>query len=172
MVRSQMFKSMITRVAGGEVVVQIEAFQEEVVVEHLCSKSKVPILSLGPWMLNFASVAITRTNGRGSAIVTPSVPTGPRANRPLDPAIDPNREYGYKTKRGGRAFTMSYSDGKAAPVDRTLGRGQTPNDARATMVGSTVRVAPASRSKGTSEYSEPPRAPRKYGIALFHCTFS
>jgi len=183
MARFQLFNSIITRVLGGEEEVQVEAFQEEVVVERLCSKSKVSNSSLGPCMLifgslpaprpnNFGNVPAPRPNGRGSALTTSSVPTGPKANRPLDPAIDPSREYGYKTKRGGKSFTMSYSDGKDVPAGPKLGRGQIPNDARATMVGSTVRIAPASQSKALSEYSEPPRAPRMYGIATFHCIIS
>lgn len=48
MARCQMSQSISTRVLGGEEEVQVEAFQEEVVVERLCSKSKVSISSLGP----------------------------------------------------------------------------------------------------------------------------
>jgi hypothetical protein len=48
MERCQMSQSISTRVLGGEEEVQVEAFQEEVVVERLCSKSKVSISSLGP----------------------------------------------------------------------------------------------------------------------------
>ena len=76
-------------------------------------------------------------------------PTSPKANRPLDPAIDPGREYGYKSRRGGNTFTMSYSGGNPSRVDLPLGRGNTPNDARATMVGSTVRIGPAAPSEGS-----------------------
>ena len=92
-----------------------------------------------------------------------TAPTGPKANRPLDPALDPDREYGYKSKRGGKTFTMSYSGGPPVRVNLPLGRGNTSNDARATMVGSTVRIAPAEPSKPKFEQSgrrEPPRAPQ------------
>lgn len=105
-------------------------------------------------MLNIRSVPNTMTNGRVPTTAILSPPTGPRAHRPLDPPIDPHREYGCKAKRGGRTFHMSYSKGQP------LGRGDTPNDARATMEGSTVRIGPAVPTKAKSEGSDPPRAPR------------
>ena len=105
--------------------------------------------------------------GRGSGnvlgTIKPPVPTGPKADRPLDPAVDLNREYRYKTKRGGKTFTMSYSGGPPVRVALPLGRDSIPNDVRATMVGSTIRVGPAAPSKPNSERSErsvPRQAPQ------------
>jgi hypothetical protein len=91
-------------------------------------------------------------------------PTGSKANRPLDPAIDPNRDYSYQTKRGGKTFTMSYSGGSPVRVP-PLGRGSTLNDARAIIVRSTVRIGPTGSSKAKSEssnLSDPPRPSRLY----------
>jgi hypothetical protein len=95
-------------------------------------------------------------------------PTEPKANRPLDPAIDPNRDYSYKTKRGGKTFTMSYSGGPPVRVP-PLGRGSTLNDARATIVGSTVRIGPAGSSKAKSESSNRSDSPRPPGLYVCPC---
>lgn len=112
-------------------------------------------------MLNFDSVPVTRTNGRVLATASPSVPNGPKADRPLDPAIDPDRDYSYKTRKGGKTFSVSYNGGQAVPGDPTVGSGRTANGARATMVGGTVRIGPAAQTKAKSEHSEAPRAPRE-----------
>ncbi len=158
MVNCPLPKLMIMLVVEGEVESLVEASQGEVDVVHLCSKSKRP-LHYSP-MLNFSSIPVTRTVGKVSAAATLSIPTGPSSNRPLDPAIDPTREYAYKSRRGGKTFTMSYNGGPAVRVVPALARGKTPNDARATMEGSTVRISPATLSDANSESSKPPRAPR------------
>ncbi|KAF7508745.1 hypothetical protein GJ744_008992 [Endocarpon pusillum] len=116
-------------------------------------------------MLNFDSIPVTRKNGRVLATASPSVPNGPKADRPLDPAIDPDREYSYKTKKGGKAISVAYNGGQAARGDPTVGSGWTANDARATMVGGTVHIGPAAQTKTKSEHSEAPRAPREYEIS-------
>ena len=94
-----------------------------------------------------------------STVDTSSVPTGPKANRPLDPAIDPNREYGYKYKRGGSTVTMSYGGGAAVRGSQATGRGSTPKHARAKRDGSTGRRGSAVR-RARPEQSEAPQARR------------
>jgi hypothetical protein len=157
MVSRPMPTSTTFRAVEGEVEPQVEGCQGEVREVRLWSESKSPCETSSA--LNSSSEPVARANGRVSATASPLIPTGPKANRPLDPALDPDREYAYKSKRGGKTFTMSYIGGPPVRVGPTLGRRKTPNDARATLVGSTVRIGPGPESKPKSEHSEPCRLP-------------
>lgn len=143
---------MIILVAEEVGQILVGVCQEEAVGELLCSKSML----LFAFHQKITPVSMSAGRGGGNVLVTakPSIPTGPRANRPLDPAIDPNREYGYKTKRGGKTISTSFTGGPPFRGPPPRGGGSMPKNARATMVGSTVRIGPAAASDRKSEPSK------------------
>ncbi len=106
-----------------------------------------------------------RTNGRLLATTPSPIPTHPKVDRPLDPAIDPDRDYSYTTKRGGKKASVSHNGGQAVRVEPSLGKGKAVNDARVIMVADTADVGPAAQQKAGIEQSKAPRTPKEYDMS-------
>jgi hypothetical protein len=66
-------------------------------------------------------------------------------------------------KKGGKKFVQSYGGGppiRVGAANPQLGRGNVPNDARATMVGDTVQVNKTLPPKANGQPAQTPRPPK------------